>query len=55
LEKRTGSSQDLNVLATAKLNGIEPLAWLTDTFTKLPTCPNSQIDSLLPLAQTQQD
>jgi hypothetical protein len=32
-------------------NGLEPLRWLTDTLEKLPTCPNSQIDSLLPFAK----
>ena len=36
-------------LATAKLNGIDPAAWLRETLEKLPTCLNSQIDSLLPL------
>ncbi|MDF0607255.1 transposase domain-containing protein, partial [Neisseriaceae bacterium TC5R-5] len=30
-------------------NGLEPLAWLRDTLTKLPTWPNSRIDELLPL------
>ncbi len=38
-----------SLLATAKLNGLEPLAWLTDTLEKLPTWPNSRIDELLPL------
>jgi transposase len=38
-----------SLLATAKLNGLEPLAWLRDTLEKLPTWPNSRIDELLPL------
>jgi transposase len=38
-----------SLLATAKLNGIEPLAWLTDTLEKLPTWPNSRLDDLLPI------
>lgn len=38
-----------SLLATAKLNGLEPLAWLTETLEKLPTCPNNQLDTLLPL------
>ena len=38
-----------SLLATAKLNGLEPLAWLTTTLEKLPTWPNSRIDELLPL------
>ena len=37
------------LLATAKANNIEPLAWLKATLEKLPTHPNSRIDELLPL------
>ncbi len=33
---------------TAKLNGLNPEAWLKDTLEKLPTWPNSRIDELLP-------
>ena len=45
--KRAAAIQTL--LATAKANGIEPLAWLKDTLEKLPAWPNSRIDELLPL------
>ncbi|MES2771485.1 MAG: IS66 family transposase [Pseudomonadota bacterium] len=45
--KRAAAIQSL--LATAKLNGIEPAAWLRETLENLPTCRQSQIDSLLPL------
>ncbi len=45
--KRAAAIQSL--LGTAKLNGIEPLAWLKDTLEKLPAWPNSRIDELLPL------
>lgn len=45
--KRAAAIQSL--LATARLNGLDPAAWLRDTLEKLPTCLNSQIDSLLPL------
>jgi len=45
--KRAAAIQSL--LATATLNGLDPAAWLRDTLEKLPTCLNSQIDSLLPL------
>lgn len=38
-----------SLLATAKLNGLEPAAWLKSTLENLPTCPNSRIDELLPL------
>jgi hypothetical protein len=44
--KRAAAIQSL--LATAKLNGLDPAAWLRDTLEKLPTCRNNQIDSLLP-------
>jgi transposase len=37
------------LLGTAKLNGLDPAAWLREMLEKLPTCLNSQIDSLLPL------
>ncbi len=45
--KRAAAIQSL--LATAKLNGLDPAAWLRATLEALPTCLNSQIDSLLPL------
>lgn len=38
-----------SLLATARLNGLDPAAWLKDTLEKLPLCLNSQIDELLPL------
>ncbi|PHV09458.1 IS66 family transposase, partial [Chitinimonas sp. BJB300] len=41
-----------SLLATARLNGLEPLAWLRDTLEKLPAWPNSRIDELLPLRTT---
>lgn len=44
--RRAAAIQTL--LATAKLNGLDPLRWLTETLEKLPTCPNNQLDSLLP-------
>ncbi len=44
--KRAAVIQSL--LATAKLNGLEPAAWLKETLEKLPTWPNSKIDELLP-------
>jgi transposase len=37
------------LIGTARLNGIEPFAWLQDTLEKLPSWPNSRIDELLPL------
>ena len=38
-----------SLLATAKLNDLEPYAWLKDTLEKLPAWPYSRIDELLPL------
>jgi transposase len=38
------------LLGTAKLNGLDPSAWLRDTLEKLPTWPNSRIDELLPFS-----
>jgi len=35
------------LLGTAKLNGLNPEAWLKDTLEKLPTWLNSRIDELL--------
>lgn len=47
--KRAAAIQSL--LGTAKLNGLDPAAWLKDTLEKLPTWPNSKIDELLPFAK----
>jgi transposase len=44
--KRAAAIQSL--LGTARLNGLDPAAWLRDTLEKLPTHPNSRIDELLP-------
>lgn len=37
-----------SLLETAKLNGLEPYAWLRDVLEKLPTWPAARIDELLP-------
>lgn len=50
--RRAAAIQSL--FATAKLNGLDPARWLADTLDKLPTCPNSKIDSLLPFANSTQ-
>ncbi|SFV13254.1 IS66 family transposase [Pseudoduganella namucuonensis] len=50
--RRAAAIQSL--FATAKLNGLDPARWLADTLAKLPTCPNSRIDSLLPFANSTQ-
>jgi hypothetical protein len=50
--KRAAAIQSL--FATAKLNGIEPAAWLKDTLEKLPVWTMKRIDELLPIKQTAQ-
>jgi transposase len=51
--KRAAAIQTL--LGTAKLNGLDPLRWLANVLERLPTCPNNQIDSLLPLRHSTAD
>jgi hypothetical protein len=48
--KRAAAIQSL--LATAKLNGLDPAAWLKETLEKLPTWPYSKIDQLLPFSHS---
>ncbi|BBB64188.1 hypothetical protein UNDKW_5915 (plasmid) [Undibacterium sp. KW1] len=48
--RRTAAIQTL--LVTARLNGLDPMQWLTSVLERLPTCPNNQIDSLLPLQKS---
>ena len=40
----------MSLIATAKANGLESHAWLTDVLTRLPTTKQHDIDTLLPLA-----
>lgn len=39
----------MGLIATAKANGLEPHAWLTDVLTRLPTTLDKHLDSLLPV------
>ncbi|WP_147654203.1 IS66 family transposase [Vulcaniibacterium gelatinicum] len=41
----------MSLLATAKANGLDPHAWLTDVLTRLPTTLDRDLDTLLPLPQ----
>ncbi len=41
----------MSLLATAKANGLEPHAWLTDVLTRLPTTKDRDIVTLLPIPQ----
>jgi transposase len=45
--KRAAAIQSL--IGTARLNGLDPAAWLKATLEKLPAWPNNRIDELLPL------
>jgi hypothetical protein len=45
--KRAAAIQSL--IGTARLNGLDPAAWLRDTLEKLPAWPNSRLDELLPV------
>ena len=38
----------MSLIQSAKLNGLDPLAYLTDVLTRLPTQPNRRIGELLP-------
>lgn len=44
--KRAAAIQSL--IGTAKLNGVDPYAWMQDTLERLPTWPHSRINELLP-------
>ena len=44
----------MSLLQSAKLNGHEPLAYLTDVLTRLPSYPNNRIEDLLPHRWVQQ-
>ncbi len=37
-----------SLIATAKLNGVEPQAWLTDVLRRIADHPASRLDELLP-------
>ena len=50
--KRAAAIQSL--LGTAKLNGLDPTAWLKSTLDKLPTCRDIDIDDLLPILRPNQ-
>ena len=39
----------MSLIESAKLNGLEPQAYLTDVLERLPTQLNSDIDELLPM------
>lgn len=44
----TRAAQIMSLLETAKMNGLEPHAWLTDMLTRLPEWPEERLHELLP-------
>lgn len=38
----------MTLIATAKLNDIDPQAWLADVFTRIAVIPQSRLPELLP-------
>ena len=43
------AAQIMGLLETAKMNGLEPHAWLTDVLKRLPSWPEERRHELLPL------
>ncbi|EIE5051878.1 IS66 family transposase, partial [Salmonella enterica subsp. enterica serovar Java] len=43
------AAQIMSLLETAKRNGLEPHAWLTNVLKRLPSWPEDRLDELLPL------
>ncbi|CAI1910023.1 Transposase and inactivated derivatives [Serratia fonticola] len=43
------AAQIISLLETAKMNGLEPHAWLTDVLKRLPEWPEARLAELLPL------
>lgn len=39
----------MSLLETAKMNGLDPHAWLRDVLQRLPGWPEEEVDELLPL------
>ena len=39
----------MSLLETAKMNGLEPHAWLTHVLSRLPSWPEERLHELLPL------
>jgi len=48
LESGQRAANVMSLIQSARLNGLDPYAYLADVLKRLPTHPNSQIDDLLP-------
>ena len=44
----TSSAAVMSLINSAKMNGLDPLKYMTDVLTRLPTQPNSRIEELFP-------
>lgn len=45
------AAQIMSLLETARLNGLEPYAWLKSVLTRLPEWPEDRLHELLPFAE----
>lgn len=43
------AAQIMGLLETAKMNGLEPHAWLTDVLKRLPSWPEDRLNELQPI------
>ena len=48
LESGQRAANVMSLIQSARLNGLDPYAYLADVLRRLPTHPDSQIDELLP-------
>ena len=48
LESGQRAASIMSLVQSARLNGLDPYAYLADVLSRLPTHPDSQIDELLP-------
>jgi len=46
--RRRARGRSLSLIATAKLNGVDPQAWLADVLRRIADHPASRLDELLP-------
>ena len=42
------SAAVMSLINSAKMNGLDPLEYMTDVLSRLPTQPNSRIEELFP-------
>ncbi len=47
-EAAQNAAMTYSLLATCKINNVEPFSWLRKTLSVLPDCPANQLNTLLP-------